>query len=53
MYIDTLTVAGMFVVMVPMVMFVVRCVVQNCNAPCEDKVLCGDDVHEDERSWPL
>ena len=53
MFIDTLTVTAMVVVMVALVMFIARCVIHNCSAPCEDKALCGDDVHEDERSWPL
>lgn len=53
MYIDTLTVTALIVVLVALVMFIVRCVIHTCSAPCEDKTLCGDDVHEGERSWPL
>ena len=53
MYIDALTVTAFIVVMVALVMFIVRCVFHNCSAPCEDKSLCGDDVHEGERSWPV
>ena len=41
------------VVMVALVIFIARCVIHNCSAPFEDKALRGDDVHEDERSWPL
>lgn len=52
-YIDTLTVTAMVVVIVGLVLFIARCVVRTCSAPCEDKALCGDDVHEGERSWPL
>ncbi len=41
MYIDTLTVTAMVVVIVGLVLFIARCVVRTCSAPCEDKALCG------------
>ena len=53
MFIDTLTVTAMVVVMVALVIFIARCVIHNCSALFEDKALRGDDVHVDERSWPL
>ena len=53
MYVDTLTVTAMIVVLVALVVFIVCCVIHNCGGPCVDKSLCGDEVHEGERSWPL
>jgi hypothetical protein len=52
-YINTLTVTAMIVVPAALMLFIARCVVHTCSASCEDKALCGDDVHEGERSWPL
>jgi hypothetical protein len=53
MYIDSLTITAIIVFIVYLAAFIGGCLMHNCSAPCTDKMLCGDDIHEGERSWSV